>query len=106
MEKRTATQTVASTLGALVGFAGIDHGVFEILQGNTVPESLMIAAIGPEHRFWKHGIETALTIVPNYLITGILAVIFGIIVTIWAVWFIDRKYGVGILCSSQRYFFW
>jgi hypothetical protein len=31
----SATREVASTLGALVGLAGINHGFFEILQGNT-----------------------------------------------------------------------
>jgi hypothetical protein len=31
---RSATRVVASTLGVLVGLAGIDHGFFEVLQGN------------------------------------------------------------------------
>ena len=88
-----ATRTVASTLGVLVGLAGIDHGIFEILQGNTPTNDIMIAAIGPAQRFWEYGEETALTIVPNFLLTGILAVIFGILVAIWSVAFIDRRYG-------------
>ena len=70
-----ATHMVAATFGVLVGLDGIDHGVFEILQGNTAPDSLMIDAIGPAQRFWEHGVETALTIVPNFLISGILSVI-------------------------------
>jgi hypothetical protein len=57
----------------------------------------MIAAIGPEQRFWAYGEETALTIVPNFLVTGILAVIVGVLVVIWAGWFVHRKYGPGIL---------
>ena len=92
-----ATKTIASTFGVLVGFAGIDHGIFEILQGNTPTNGVMIAAIGPAQRFWHYGEETALTIVPNFLITGILAVIFGILITLWATAFIDKKYGAGIL---------
>ena len=77
MGTNRATHVVAATLGALVGLAGIDHGIFEILQGNRVPSELLIAAIGPEQRFWEYGQETALTIVPNFLLSGILAVVFG-----------------------------
>ncbi len=92
-----ATRIVASTLGALVGLAGIDHGIFEILQGNLRPETLMIAAIGPEQRFWTYGQETALTILPSFWISGFLAVTLGIVVMVWSIVFIDRKYGAGIL---------
>jgi hypothetical protein len=92
-----ATRVVASTLGVLVGLAGIDHGLFEVLQGNVVPDGLLIAAIGPEQRFWAYGMETVLTVVPNFLLTGVLAIVFGVLVTIWAAAFLDRKRGAGIL---------
>ena len=68
-----ATRLVASTLGVLVGLAGIDRGIFEMLQGDTPPTSLMIAPIGPHQRLWEHGTEWAITIVPSLLWTGILA---------------------------------
>ena len=61
-----ATRATASTLGVLVGLSGIDHGVFEMLQGNAVPGGVLIAAIGPAQRFWEFGEETALTIISNY----------------------------------------
>jgi hypothetical protein len=92
-----ATRAVAATLGTLVGLAGIDHGIFEILQGHIPPSSILIAAIGPEQRFWIYGEETALTIIPSFLISGILSVILGIMVAIWAIGFVDRKYGAGVL---------
>ena len=92
-----ATRVVASTLGIFVGLAGIDHGIFEILQGNLATDSVMIAAIGPAQRFWQYGDEPALTIIPSFLVTGILAVIFGILLTIWSIKFIGKKYGAGIL---------
>jgi hypothetical protein len=93
----SATRMVASTLGVLVGLAGIDHGFFEVLQGNVAPEGLMIDAIGPAQRFWEYGTETALTIVPNFLATGILAIIFGLLVTVWAAAFVHKKHGAGVL---------
>ena len=92
-----ATRVVTSTLGVFVGLAGIDHGIFEILQGNLATDSFMIAAIGPAQRFWQYGDEPALTIIPSFLVTGILAVIFGILLTIWSIKFIKKRYGAGIL---------
>lgn len=83
MNNNHATKTVASTFGVLVGLAGIQHGIFEILQGNVVTNDFMIDAIGTEQMFWEYATETALTIIPNFLITGIFAVIFGLLVTIW-----------------------
>jgi len=93
----SATRAVVSTLGVLVGLAGIEHGFFELLQGNVMPDGIMINAIGPTQRFWEYGTERALTIIPNFFATGILAIIFGLLVLTWAGVFIDRKYGAGVL---------
>ena len=94
-----ATRIVASTFGVLVGLAGIDHGIFEILQGDVKPDGggLMIAAIGPAQRFWEHGTEPALTLIPSFLLTGILAVVLGLLVTIWAAGFVHKKHGAAVL---------
>lgn len=97
MKNAGATRAVASTLGVLVGLAGIEHGFFEVLQGNVTPSDIMIDAIGPAQRFWEYGTETALTIIPNFFVTGILAITVGLLVAIWAIAFIDRKYGAGVL---------
>jgi len=93
----SAIRAVASTLGVLVGLAGVEHGFFELLQGNVTPSDIIIDAIGPAQRFWEYGTERALTIIPNFFVTGILAIVFGVLVTIWAGVFIDRKYGAGVL---------
>jgi hypothetical protein len=96
-QKLSAVRVVASTFGILVGVAGIEHGIFEILQGNVKPDGLLIDAIGPAQSFWEYSSETALTIIPNMLLSGILAIIVGIVVTIWAAYFVDRKYGAQVL---------
>jgi hypothetical protein len=93
----SATRVVVSTLGVLVGLAGIEHGFFELLQGNVTPNDMMINAVGPAQRFWEYGTERALTIIPNFFATGILAIIFGLLVLTWAGVFIDRNYGAGVL---------
>jgi hypothetical protein len=93
----SAIKAVASTFGVLVGLAGIEHGFFEILQGNVKPSGLIVDAIGPAQRFWEYSSETALTIIPNMLFSGILAIIVGLSVTIWAAYYVDEKYGARVL---------
>jgi hypothetical protein len=92
---RKATWITASVLGLTAGGAGIEHGVFEILQGNARPQGLMIASIGPPcvpELSWNQ-CEPAMTIIPSFLVTGILAVIFGVLVLIWSAFFVQRRYG-------------
>jgi hypothetical protein len=101
-----ATKIYASTLGILVGLAGVEHGIFESLQGNVRPQGIMIDAIGPAQKMWDYAIETALTIIPNFLISGILAMFIGVLVTVWAYAYVERKYGaVVLLVLSTLLFF-
>jgi hypothetical protein len=92
---RRAARITTSVLGLTAGGAGIEHGVFEILQGNVRPEGLMIASIGspcvPELS-WNQ-CEPAMTVIPDFLITGILAVVFGIILMVWSAFLVQRKHG-------------
>ena len=88
-----ATRIIVATLGVALGIAGMNHGFFEILQGNTPASGLIIQAIGEEHRMWLHGSEEAFTIIPNYLLTGILAMLAGLAVIIWSVGYIHTKHG-------------
>jgi len=106
LRNNDATRAIASTLGVLVGLAGIEHGLFEMLQGNVYPSGIMIDAIDPTQRFWEFGTERALTIVPSFRVTGILAIIFGILVTTWAAAFIERKYGALTLYCCQLHRSW
>ena len=92
---RKATRWVAALFGISAGIAGVEHGYFEILQGNTRPDSIMIASIGPPcipEEVWN-ACEPAMTIIPNFLITGILAVIIGLVILIWSVAYVQRKRG-------------
>ncbi|MFW9906854.1 MAG: hypothetical protein ACFFFH_21295 [Candidatus Thorarchaeota archaeon] len=88
----SATRVVASTLGVLLGLGGMEHGFFEMLQGNVTPTSYIIDAIGPEQELWPGAAEPALTIIPNFFVTGILAITVGLLVTIYSAVFIQRKY--------------
>ena len=78
---------------------GLEHGIFEFLQGNVVPTGLLIGAIGAPCQMEKawNGCEPALTVIPNMRITGILAIIASLLVMAWSVLFIHRKNGALIL---------
>lgn len=98
-----ATRVVATTIGVLVGLAGIEHGILELLQGHVRPAGTMIDAIGPDQRLWEYAAETAFTIVPSFLLTGILAIFVGLLVTIWSLAYLDRKHGplvLLLLCTA------
>ncbi len=88
-----ATRIIVATLGVMLGIAGINHGFFEILQGNTPTGGLIIQAIGDTQQMWLHGTEEAFTIFPNFLITVILAIITSIAIMIWSVGFVHKKHG-------------
>ncbi len=86
---------LASALGIFAGLGGgVLHGIGEVLQGSVAPNGIMIEG-WPALQVVAG--EPAMTIVPNFLLTGILAIIVGIIVTIWAGKLIQHKSGGLIL---------
>jgi hypothetical protein len=88
-----ATRTIVSVLGTIFGLSGMNHGFFEILQGNVPTGGLFISAIGESHQMWPHGNEMAFTLIPNFLISGIAAVTAGLALIIWSLVFVHRKNG-------------
>jgi len=88
-----ATRIIVATVGVMLGIAGMDHGFFEILQGNTPTNGLIIQAIGDAQQMWHYGTEEAFTIFPNFLLTGVLAIIFSIAIVVWSVGFVHKKHG-------------
>lgn len=95
--KLNATRVTATTIGIFFGlFSGVNHGFFEFLQGNMSTNGLLINAIGEAQRFWPAGTEPAFTIIPNFMITGILSIIVGLAIIGWSIWFLPSKYGRSI----------
>ena len=90
---RNATRVMVSTMGTIMGLAGIEHGIGEILQGNVAPSGVMILSWPGSAFFRIVAGEPAMTIVPNLLVTGILAILFSLIFLLWATMFVQRKNG-------------
>jgi len=88
-----ATRIIVATMGVMLGLASMNHGVFETLQGDTPTDGLIIQAIGEAHQMWSYGTEEAFTIVPNYLLTGVLAVFISVAIIVWSVGFVHKKRG-------------
>ena len=88
-----ATRVVATTVGVIFGFSGINHGFFEFLQGNTPTENFVIQAIGEAQRFWVLGTEEAFTILPTFQLSGLLSMIVGLTIIIWSLCFLPTRHG-------------
>jgi hypothetical protein len=90
---KSATRVSVSVFGVIIGLAGLEHGIGEILQGNKSPEGIWIAS-WPEAEFFRiQAGEPALTLIPNLLISGILSSIFSLIYLITATRYAHRKQG-------------
>ncbi|WP_439658078.1 hypothetical protein ACSHWB_37640 [Lentzea sp. HUAS TT2] len=89
----SALRIVVSTFGVLLGLAGIEHGVGEILQGSVRPAGPVIESWPDAAALEILGGEPALTVIPDLLVTGIAAVLVAVAVLVWSVWFAGRRHG-------------
>ena len=88
------TIAAASILGIFAGVSGASHGPGEILQGDRAPNGNIIEA-WPE--LTSLGGEPAMTLIPNFGVTGIVTIILGPAVTIWSATRIQSKNGALVL---------
>jgi hypothetical protein len=66
-----------------------------MMQGNVHTTGYWINAQGPGHgwSFWREGSEPAFTLVHNFLFTGVLATLAGLLLVFWSLRFIHRPHG-------------
>lgn len=88
-----AARLTASTFGVLSGLGGIRHGVGEIRQGNVKAEGIFIDSWTTGPLATSMDGEPGMTIIPNLLATGILAIIVSLAVIVWSIAFVQRKHG-------------
>ncbi len=82
----------AGVYGIYAGILGGEHGFFEALQGNTATAHLRVFAVSWELPF-PFGREPAMTLIPNFLATGIAAMLCSAMMIVWSTRFVRGKRG-------------
>jgi hypothetical protein len=94
--KKLNARSMLTFVGVIMGLGGATHGPGEILQGNVVPSGVYIQA-------WptltQLGGEPAMTLIPNFLVTGVLAIILGFAVAVWVAKYLHGKNGGFVLVA-------
>ncbi len=88
----TASRASISVFGVIISFAGIEHGIGEILQGNQAPTGVMIASWPTSPFFRMLAGEPAMTIIPNLLATGMLAILTTVIFLMLSTAWLNKKF--------------
>jgi hypothetical protein len=96
-EKQDAVGLTAGVFGIYAGFLGMEHGFFETLQGNAAPAHLRILAVSPRELPFPFGHEPAMTVIPNFLVTGTAAMLCGFAMIAWSTQFLHGKRGGAVL---------
>lgn len=87
---------ITKTVGVVLGLAGFEHGLFELLQGNVPTPGRVVQAIGPGQRFWPLGTEEAFTLAPTFLVAGISSMLIAIGIVVWSLFFLRTRYGSSV----------
>jgi hypothetical protein len=91
------SRIAALIIGIIAGFIGMEHGYHEILHRDLPFHGILFDAISgtsfsnlPTSQWsgWP-----ALTLIQNFLITGIFAILVSLAVMVWAAFFVQRKKG-------------
>lgn len=74
-----ATRTCVATLGVVVAFAALEHGIGEILQGTGPADGLMFESWPRLAAFASLGGEPAMSIIPSMLAAGVLTCVLAVV---------------------------
>jgi hypothetical protein len=91
-----AVRATTAAFGVYAGLLGIEHGFLETLHGNVATKGLKIMAADFELPF-PFGHEPAMTVIPNFLVTGVAAMMVGLAILVWSAGFVQRKHGALVL---------
>lgn len=94
------TRVVAGAVGILAGLIGVVHGYYETQQGSVAPGGIIITAIGNGCQGFNNCLP-AMTVVPNFLWSGVLTIILSLLVLVWsAVRMRTRRGALGLALLS------
>lgn len=89
----TATRTAVAVFGIVIGLAGMEHGLGAARQGAVRPDGMVIQSWPDAAAVEPLAGEPAMTVVPNLLVTGVLAISVGLAIIVWSIWFAGRRHG-------------
>ncbi|WP_345207498.1 hypothetical protein [Fodinibacter luteus] len=88
-------------MGLLCAAVGVEHGLGAIEQGTEAPPGLVFRSWPDAAAFDALGGEPALTLVPNLLVTGVLAVLISVAIGAWTIWGAHHpRWGAGLVALS------
>lgn len=94
-----ATRTTVATFGVLAAFTGVEHGLGAIAQGPVTPPSMVFESWPQVAAFDPLNGEPAMTLVPNMLATGVLAVLVATVLGVWSLYYAGRRHGGTVLLA-------
>lgn len=97
MTMKSAAKLTVSTFGILAAVAGLEHGIGEIIQGNRPPEGIMFLSWPDSPFFQILSGEPAMSLIPNLLVSGILAVLVSLAFLGWVTTQLHRSYAGWVL---------
>ncbi len=81
----SATRVTASVLAVLAALTSVVHGYREIQYGNTPTGGMLMTSVG------------AFSLIPNYLLTGIVTILVSLAIIVWTVGFLGTRRGPLVL---------
>lgn len=90
-------RAAASVIGVLTGLVAVYHGYNETLQGGAAPGSIFINAVGPPCQ--GSNCFPAMTILPSFLLAGVVTIAIALLVIVWAAAFVKRRNGAIVLIA-------
>jgi hypothetical protein len=78
-------------LGVLATATGVEHGIGDIAQGWQRPPGLVFPSWAESEAFRLLGGEPAMSVIPNYVISGLASVAVAIVLAVWCATQLHRR---------------
>ena len=92
-----ALPVVVAAVGVVISLAGIEHGVGELMQTNTHPESVFIESWPDVAALEPLGGEPAMTLIPDLRVAGAVTIFISLLSGWWAMRARARRGDGGLL---------
>ncbi len=87
-----ATVVTITTYGIITGLVGIEHALGEILQGDQAPDGVVFTSWPNSAFFRSVAGEPAMSLIPNFLTSGIATFLVSAAILLWSIRFAPRKW--------------